>query len=253
LRIRGTRIVFVLALAIGAVWLGAEITERIARCDLPSTASGNRPAAPVEVASFEQGPITLTRTYSGALEATAEFVVAPKVAGRIEQIAVDLSDPVERGQVVARLDDAEFVQAVAQADADVAFARANEAEARSALTIAERSLARIEDLRERDVASDSELDTAMADQLARQARLEVAIAQVVRAQASLEAAKIRLGYTRVIADWTGDDETRVVAERLVDEGETVAANAPLLSIVNLDPIIGALFVPERDYALLRPG
>jgi RND family efflux transporter MFP subunit len=39
----------------------------------------------------------------------------------------------------------------------------------------------------------------------------------------------------------------------VDEGQTVAANAPLLMIVELHPIVGVVFVTERDYAQLKPG
>jgi RND family efflux transporter MFP subunit len=45
----------------------------------------------------------------------------------------------------------------------------------------------------------------------------------------------------------------VVAERYVDEGQTVAANAPLLRIVEMNPITAVFFVTERDYALLGPG
>ena len=41
-----------------------------------------------------------------------------------------------------------------------------------------------------------------------------------------------------------------MAERYVDEGETVAANAPLLRIVEIDPVTAVVFVTERDYALL---
>ena len=43
-----------------------------------------------------------------------------------------------------------------------------------------------------------------------------------------------------------------MAERYVDEGQTVAANAPLLLIVELHPIVGVVFVTERDYARLKP-
>ena len=39
----------------------------------------------------------------------------------------------------------------------------------------------------------------------------------------------------------------------MDEGQTVAANAPLLLIVELNPIVGVVFVTERDYANLKPG
>jgi len=80
-------------------------------------------AVPVELAPIEHGPIARRRTFSGTLEPHAELVVAPKIAGRIEELAVDLADRVTRGQVVARLDDnAERLQAVAQAEADLAVA-----------------------------------------------------------------------------------------------------------------------------------
>ena len=39
----------------------------------------------------------------------------------------------------------------------------------------------------------------------------------------------------------------------MDEGQTVAANAPLLLIVELQPIVGVVFVTEKDYAFLQPG
>jgi RND family efflux transporter MFP subunit len=45
----------------------------------------------------------------------------------------------------------------------------------------------------------------------------------------------------------------VVAERFVEEGETVSANEPLFRIVELDPITAAISVAERDYALLADG
>jgi RND family efflux transporter MFP subunit len=208
---------------------------------------------PVEAARIQRGPITLQRTFSGALEAKAQFVVAPKVSGRVEQLGVDLADTVKRGQIVAELDNDEYLQAVVQAEAELEVAKANLFEARSALVIATREFRRIEKLRQTGVASESQFDATKADQLAKQAQLEVAKAQVTKAQASVKTAKIRLGYTKVTADWTGGDDQRVVAERFIDEGETVSANTPLLAIVELDPITGVIFVTEKDYTRLQHG
>ena len=210
-------------------------------------------AVPVEVAQIQRGPIASQRTFSGELEALAEFVVAPKVSGRVERVIGDIADTVKRGQVVAELDNDEYVQAVAQAEADLSVARANLSEAKSALEIAKREFKRTESLLERGIVSASDFDTAKQNQLAKQAQLEVAAAQVTKAESSLETANIRLGYTRVTAGWTGGDENRIVAERYVDEGQTVAANEPLLLIVELHPIVGVVFVNERDYAHLKPG
>jgi RND family efflux transporter MFP subunit len=210
-------------------------------------------AAPVEVAAIEHGPMELRRTFSGALESPGQFVVAPKVSGRIDRLAVNLADEVSRGQVVAELDNEEYVQAVTQSQAELAVAEANVVEAKSALDIAGRELERISRLRERGVASEANLDSARANKLAREAQLAVARAGVTRAEAALETARIRLSYTRITADWNGGDDSRVVAERLVDEGATVDANTPLLRIVELDPLTGVIFVAEQDYGRLQPG
>jgi multidrug efflux pump subunit AcrA (membrane-fusion protein) len=99
--------------------------------DAAGTGKAARPV-PVEVAPIEEGPIALRRTFSGALEAQAEFVVAPKVGGRVKHVTVNIADTVKSGQIVAELDNDEYVQAVAQAQADLAVARANLSEAESA-------------------------------------------------------------------------------------------------------------------------
>ena len=210
-------------------------------------------AAPVEVSPVERGLIERIRSFTGTLAANEEFIVAPKVDGRLIEIGVNLSDTVTRGQVVARLDNAEYRQALTQAEADLAVARANLAEARSLLEISDRELSRIETLSQRGVSSESERDIAKANQLARAARLKVSQAQLTRSEAAVETARIRLGYSNVIASWSGGNDERIVAERFVDEGQTVGANDPLLRIVELNPVLAVFFVTERDYGLLSVG
>ncbi len=211
------------------------------------------PAVAVAVADIIHGPITLRRTFSGSLEARAEFLVAPKVSGRVERLPVDIADIVSRGQMVAELDNDEYVQEKERARADLAVARANRVEAENALIIANREMERVRTLNERGIKSESQLDAAKTAQLEKEAALEVARAQVIRAEAALETANIRLGYTTVTAEWSGDDDQRVVAERFVDEGDTVSATTALMSIVALDPIIGVIHITEKDYSRLAVG
>ena len=249
----GPKIMFLTFLLIGAAAAGWFIFTQLQNPTGPGKGGRSTRPIPVEVAQIQQGSIALQRTFSGELEALAEFVVAPKVSGRVERVLVNIADRVKRGQVVAELDNAEYIQAVAQAEADLVVARANLAKAGSDLEMATREFKRTESLLKRGIASDSEFDAAGQDQLAKQAQLKVTEAYKTKAESSLETANIRLGYTKVTAGWTGGNEYRLVAERYVDEGQTVAANAPLLLIVELDPIIGVVFITERDYARLKPG
>lgn len=245
-----TIVIIVLIIAFG--WkIGSRLREQ-PESRGPGGRGGPR-AVPVEVAEIKVGSIELRKTFSGTLESPSEFVVAPKISGRVELLNVDIGDTIKRNQVVAELDDAEYEQAVILANADLAVAKANLVEAESANEIAERELQRISELLQEGLASDSEYDSAKADQLAKQARLAVSTAQVKKAEASLETARIRKGYTKIEAGWTGGDDNRTVGERFVNEGDTVSANTPLISIVELDPVHGVIYVSEKDYVYLKLG
>jgi len=62
-----------------------------------------------------------------------------------------------------------------------------------------------------------------------------------------------LGYTSIQANWEQGDDERIVAERYADEGNTVPANTPLFSIVELDPVQAVIQVTEKDYPRIAVG
>lgn len=224
------------------------------RSDGAAPKGGVAVVAPVAVGAVEIRPITLRRTFSGALEAATEVTVAPRISGHVKRLAVDIGDSITRGQIVAWIDDEEWVQAVLQSRAELAVASANVEEAEAAAKIAERTFERIERLRKDGVTSESEMDTARTVALARRSRVSVTKAQVQRADAALASAQIRLEQATVRAVWDGEDEgARVVARRFVDEGTNVSAGMAMLSIVGLQPMVAVVFVPERDYARLAAG
>ena len=244
----------------------------VAACSPPTTAGTGRRSteelpAPVEVAAITVGPITERRVFTGTLEASAEVLVASRIPGNVERLSVDIGDPVENGQVIAWIDDDELVQAVAQAEADLAVGQATLEEAEAAAELTGRSLARQRQLREEGIASAAELESAEAAEAASRAGVAVARARVLRGQAALETARVRLGQTRIVAEWerttppttpagAGDGRgpevgpPRYIAERFVDVGSVVNASTPLLSLVALDPIVAVVFVPERDFSRL---
>lgn len=208
---------------------------------------------PVEVASIRVGTIERRRTFSGSLDAFAEFDLAPKIGGRVATVVADLGDSVARDSVVVTLDDEQAQKALALAEARLAVARAGIAGAASTLGGARRELGRERTLHTGGISSDSQLDAAKTREGVAGAAKQVARAQVAEATAELGVAQFALDETQIRARWAEGDDARTVSARWVDPGDTVAPNARLLTIVELNPLIAVISVTERDYPLLRVG
>jgi RND family efflux transporter MFP subunit len=164
------------------------------------------------------------------------------------QLVKRIGDRVQRDEVIARLDSAEYEQAQTEARANLEIARSSLAAARAELELAEKTLERINSLEERELVSDSQIDDARFRFEAQQARLHLAEAQVEQRSAALEAARIRLGYTLLRAAEPG-----YVGERLVDEGALLPTNAAVVSVVGLDTVFVSTSIIERDYGHIRSG
>jgi len=204
----------------------------------------------VSVTPIERGPIALQRTFSGTLVSQGQLTVAAPINGRLTAVLVDLADPVERGQIVARLDDRAQLADVAQAEAALAVSRAAVAQADAALTIATQEAERAARLAAQSATSAVEVERAEATRLAQSAALAAAKADALRTSAALQSARIALQQTRIQATWSDDDPTRFVSARLKMEGENVNANEPVLTVVALDPLDVVFSVTERDYGQL---
>ncbi len=208
----------------------------------------------VNTALVERRDLVETRVFSGTLIAEKRYDAAVKISGRIREIAVNLGDCIGRGELIARLDSEEYEQQLAQARAEIDVAQASLAQARSSLVAAERAYQRALKLRDQQVASAAELETAETERLARQAGVSLAQAQIKQREAALRAAEVRLSYTTLTADWqNGDGSCRFVARRHVDEGDTIGANTPVVTLVDLSLLTAVINVAERDYAYLHAG
>jgi RND family efflux transporter MFP subunit len=191
--------------------------------------------------------------FTGSLLPKSQFIVAPKVAGWLKKLLVNIGDTVQQNQVIAILDDEEFTQQVQQVRAELQVAKANAENCTSDLDIAKREYERAKALREKQIASASELDESEAAFNACQTRLKVSLAQVAQKEAVLKAADVRLSYTKVQAFWEDGDEPRVVGERFVDEGALLQVNEPIVSILENNLLIALVYVIERDYQKVKVG
>ncbi|HNV71195.1 MAG TPA: efflux RND transporter periplasmic adaptor subunit [Candidatus Ozemobacteraceae bacterium] len=210
-------------------------------------------AVAVETSEVRVGALTDEGRFTGSLIPRSQFVVASKVAGRLKRLHVNLGDQVKQGQILAEIEDDEFVQAVAQAEADLAIAKANVKEGEAQLEIARREHERVQKMRQQKVSSESEVEASLAQLKTREARHLVNLAQVQQKEAAVKTARVRLSYTRLEALWNENGPTRHVGERFQDEGALLSANMSILSIYDLTSVTAVIDVVERDIAKIKIG
>jgi membrane fusion protein (multidrug efflux system) len=178
--------------------------------------------------------------------------LSPRVAGQVQEVLVEENTSVKAGQVLVRLDPADYEARVAHARADLeaahdrmaqsrAAAEAASAQARAAavrLHHAEQQLERAKGLFEGKVSSKTQLDSAVAERDSAVAELRAAEqrevaeravianeAPVQQAEAALKEASLALEHATIVAPFDGE-----VGRKSVELGANVSPGQPLLAL-----------------------
>lgn len=115
---------------------------------------------------------------SGYVTARRRATVSSKVTGKVLEVFVEEGNLVHKGQILAKLDDAQMRASLAVGEAQLETSRRGAAEDEARLREAELTLARREQLVKEQVISKSELDAARAEVESLKARIAVAEQQV---------------------------------------------------------------------------
>jgi RND family efflux transporter MFP subunit len=244
-------IVFVVML--GLSFIGWQVYQKSTADQGPKRSNRRHAAVAVEITPVKNDDIRDIRHFTGSLYPQSKVVVAPKIAGRIENILVRIGDQVKKGQLVAKIEDDEYRQQVIQAQADLEVAQANFQEQKNPLENAKKEYERIAALYEKKIVSESAFDKAVSELRTQEAKLKVSTALVSQKKAALETAKVRLAYTKIHLTTDKGNGYRVVGERFVDEGAMLAANTPIVSVLDIEKLIAVIHVIERDYPKVRVG
>ena len=247
------RIILKVVILALAILFGFRVYVRISGLRKSPGKGPSRSTVAVEIMPVERRDISNVEELTGSLLPMSRFDVAPKISGRLEKMLVEMGDTVQNGQLIATLDNQEHLQDVEEARAGLEVAMASLSESQSALDVAHKEYERIKVLREKKIASESELDKSEASYKASEARNRVAMAQVEQRKAALRAAEIRLSFTQVRASWEDGSGRRVVGEKYVDEGEMLSAGRPIVSVIDISTMKAELYVPEEDYSRVRVG
>jgi membrane fusion protein, multidrug efflux system len=186
------------------------------------------PPAEVTTITVEPKDFPAAFEYVGQTLGSKDVEVRARVTGIIEKRHYQEGSPVKAGQLLFTIDPKQTAAQVAAAQADLAHAEAQKAQA-------DRERARLAPLAERKAIGQKEADDAASN-------AELATASVQAAQAKLDELKLNWGYTRVVAPIAG-----LSSRAMKSEGSLATANDTLLTIISqTDPIWVGFNVSENE-------
>jgi HlyD family secretion protein len=164
-----------------------------------------------ETTAVTRGDLTQVVTATGTLNPVVDVTVGSQVSGLISKLYVDYNSVVTSNEVIAEIDPSTYEASVAQAEANLANAKAN-------LELQQVEANRSANLFTNKLISSSDYDTAIATLHEAQATVQVQ-------EASLRNAQANLRYCKILSPVDG-----VVISRAVNLGQTVASsfNTPTL-------------------------
>ncbi len=172
---------------------------------------------------------------TGRIEAVQAADVASKVAGKVENIYVDVGNVVKKDQVLVNLDASDLAAAVELATATVENAQIS-------LDLAQKNYERGQELFKAEVISQAEFENNYEGTYLK------AKAGLRSAEAGLQKVQITYNDTFIKAPFSG-----IITACNVDVGEMVSMQVPVVSIANLDQILIHGYVTENQINELVVG
>ena len=192
---------------------------------------------------------------SGYVVAQRKAAVASKGTGRLETLAVEEGSRVKKGQILARLENADIQAMIQQAQANIKVAKAHLDQIQAEVKDARIKLERFQKLIQSRAIAQSDFDTAEAKFQQLLAAEAAAFSQIKAAEAGLQSSRVALEYTLIRAPFDG-----VVLTKNADVGEVVApfgssinAKAAVVTMADLDSLIVETDVSEINLEKVKVG
>jgi membrane fusion protein, multidrug efflux system len=232
------------------------------------------PATRIEMTTVRRISVQRQVELSGTLMSPDQAKVSSEVAGRVQEAAVEMGQEVKTGQALIKLDPRELEFALRQAEGQLRQTEAqlgmdglrlndpppDEEISTIRTAIANRDDARAQAARATQLYKKGLL--AQADYDTAQTRVKVTEAAYQSALETVPSLKATLQQRRAAYELTqkklSDSVIRapidgLVSERLVQTGEYIRENTPVVTIVQMNPLKLKTAVQEKYAALMRPG
>lgn len=214
----------------GLAYFSMRLVYLIAFVSIASASAGaqQQQAVPVGTVYAEKQPIAQMRDFVGRVEATDRVEIRARIKGYLEDVLFKEGEIVHKGDALYRIEKGLF-----QADVENAQGAVERTKAAKTLTVIQ--LQRAQDLLEKNAGTAVARDQALAaDQQAQGA--------VMADDASLDTAKINLGYTDIVSPITGK-----ISRTNITVGNVVGPDSGVLTtIVSQDPMYVTFPVSQRE-------
>lgn len=217
----------------GSLLLVALVFPRDSVSSMPAAPAGLE-LMPEDIATVRFAPLAGDLDFSGTLVPVRQMLLNARVAGEITDVPVREGEAVAEGAVLVRQDSRDMRARLAQAEAAVQSARAEHENAQE-------QVSKYRQLSQNNYFSRNDLAKATTQAAVYESQLKANEAQVTVARKELENALLRAPFAGV------------VAERMVEPGQLVMPNTPLLRIVDLRELELAIQLPSSEIARVHQG
>jgi HlyD family secretion protein len=192
---------------------------------LTLSSRNNNKTSKYEKKAIDKGNIEALVITTGTLNPVTTVDVGSQVSGKIDKIYVDFNSQVKEGQIIAELDQSQFITRVKQNEANYQSAKASLEKANVTLENTKKKYDRAMDLFEKNLISFEEKESIETQYYSAIADIQSSEARLEQAESQLDSSKVDLTYTIIKSPIDG-----VVINRKVNIGQTVAASfqAPVL-------------------------
>jgi RND family efflux transporter MFP subunit len=202
----------------------------------------------ISVLAVQQANVPDLLDATGTVRAAQTSDLASQMMGNIVEVRVHEGDLVQRGQVLALIDDSQPRAALDRANAADMAAQQQVIAGDSDLALTESTLKRYQNLYEKKSVSPQEFDEVKSRQQAALAHRDMAKAGQAQAHAALAQARASLDYTRIRAPFDG-----IVAGRKADPGTLASPGMTIFTVEDLHRYRLEASVNENDLHYVRIG
>jgi RND family efflux transporter MFP subunit len=237
-----------LAIAITAIFVLVSLTLVGCTGEHQNVSAAPETISDVSIVSAQSANILDLIEAVGTLRAAETSQLAAQMMGNIVEIRASEGDRVQRGQVLAVIDDSQPRAALDRAMAANLAAQQEITASESDFTLAEATFKRYQTLFEKKSVSPQEFDEIKARYQASQARREMARAGQAEAKAAVQQARTSLSYTHIVAPFDG-----LVTEKRADVGALASPGMPIFTVEGLRRYRLEATVNESDLRYVRQG